>query len=236
MNQILSDIEIDELYFAPDQQNARQFARSIERAVMTKQAEKIIELTAINARLTDTSAEIIAELNKEQSLNTELLAKLREQKPDQTMIECVAGAISKHISTNLYQREVIAAAQYIVHRYCNPAPSAVTQVTCQIYGHVVGACDECNTHAENDINETIKILANNYIELTCGDSSLIVPEWQPIATAPIDENVMLTDGESVAEGVFFSGSWRWNRNENIAFATHWMPLPKPPMAVARSGE
>jgi len=39
MNQILSDIEIDELYFAPDQQNARQFARSIERAVMQKLRE-----------------------------------------------------------------------------------------------------------------------------------------------------------------------------------------------------
>lgn len=49
-----------------------------------------------------------------------------EPVPDKTKIECVAGAISKHISTSLYQREVIAAAQYIVHRYCCP-PSKETK-------------------------------------------------------------------------------------------------------------
>jgi len=40
MNQILSDTEIDELYFAPDQQNARQFARAIEQAVIQKLREQ----------------------------------------------------------------------------------------------------------------------------------------------------------------------------------------------------
>ena len=39
-----------------------------------------------------------------------------------TKTEQVAGAISKHISTPLIQREVIAAAQYIAHRYMRPAP------------------------------------------------------------------------------------------------------------------
>lgn len=42
-----------------------------------------------------------------------------------TGIEQIAGAISKHITTNLYQREVLAAAQYIYRRYCTaPAPQA----------------------------------------------------------------------------------------------------------------
>jgi len=38
-----------------------------------------------------------------------------------------------------------------------------TQVTCQIYGHVVGACGECN--AEADVNATNAKLASNYLEL-----------------------------------------------------------------------
>ena len=65
-------------------------------------------------------------LNGPRAIEAAILAKLNsaEPVPDQTMIECVAGAISKHISTSLYQREVIAAAQYIAHRYCSPAPSA----------------------------------------------------------------------------------------------------------------
>lgn len=43
-----------------------------------------------------------------------------------TKTEQVAGAISKHISTPLIQREVIAAAQYIAHRYMRPAtPPAI---------------------------------------------------------------------------------------------------------------
>lgn len=46
-----------------------------------------------------------------------------------------------------------------------------TSVTCQIYGHVVGACSECNTHAENDVNETNKVLADNYMKLTCGTNT-----------------------------------------------------------------
>ncbi len=43
-------------------------------------------------------------------------------------------------------------------------PETVT-VTCQTYGHVVGACAECNTHAEADVNETNSVLASRYFDL-----------------------------------------------------------------------
>ena len=33
------------------------------------------------------------------------------------------------------------------------AESQPKQVTCQIYGHVVGACVECNTHIESQVPE-----------------------------------------------------------------------------------
>ena len=39
-----------------------------------------------------------------------------------TKTEQIAGAISRHISTPLIQREVLAAAQYIAHRYAHPVP------------------------------------------------------------------------------------------------------------------
>jgi len=42
---------------------------------------------------------------------------------------------------------------------------AVKSVTCQIYGHVVGACGECNTHADSDVNATNAVLATRYFEL-----------------------------------------------------------------------
>ena len=38
-------------------------------------------------------------------------------------------------------------------------------VTCQTFGHVVGACSECNTHVEQDVNETNHVLASNYLKL-----------------------------------------------------------------------
>jgi len=44
-------------------------------------------------------------------------------------------------------------------------PSPASTVTCQIYGHVVGACGECNTHEEADVNVTNAKLASNYLEL-----------------------------------------------------------------------
>ena len=38
-------------------------------------------------------------------------------------------------------------------------------VTCQTFGHVVGACSECNTHIEQDVNETNHVLASNYLKM-----------------------------------------------------------------------
>ena len=38
-------------------------------------------------------------------------------------------------------------------------------VTCQTFGHVVGACSECNTHVEQDVNETNHVLASNYLKM-----------------------------------------------------------------------
>jgi len=32
----------------------------------------------------------------------------------------------------------------------------------------------------------------------------------------------------VSEAEFEHGKFRWASNENLAFATHWMPLPQPP--------
>lgn len=96
--------------------------------------------------------------------------------------------------------------------------------------------DNCNEfYSWDDCDKSDYDLASDEDRRILFEHPAPIPEWQPIATAPIDKNVILTDGESVEEGVFFSGSWRWNRNENIAFSTHWMPLPKPPM-VARSEE
>lgn len=69
------------------------------------------------------------------------------------------------------------AKQLRISLYLHPTP---IQVTCQIYGHVVGACSECNTHAENDVNETNKVLADNYLKLTCGNPVPIPEGWQPI--------------------------------------------------------
>lgn len=120
--------------------------------------------------------------------------------------------------------------------YLHPAPSVPTQVTCQLYGHVVGACDECNTHTEKDVNETNKRLADNYLKLTCGIAPS-VPEWQPIETAPMLKTVLLAvefDGPGdwrIKCGSFYSNEWHvfgasWK-------PTHWMPLPKPPVSARR---
>ncbi len=116
--------------------------------------------------------------------------------PDQTMIECVAGAISKHISTSLYQREVLAAARYIAHLYCSNQPAPIS-VTCQIYG-LVGACEECNTHAENDVNETNKILADNYLKLTCGSAPSVPEGYVLVPVEPtVDQIVEGQDAGSI---------------------------------------
>lgn len=44
----------------------------------------------------------------------------------------------------------------------------------------VGACDECNTNAEKDVNETNKILADNYLKLTCGNPAPTAVEMQKL--------------------------------------------------------
>lgn len=68
-------------------------------------------------------------------------------------------------------------------------PPAPISVTCQIYGHVVGACDECNTHAENDVNETNKILADNYLKLTCGNPAPSAVEMQELIDQLNEPNI-----------------------------------------------
>jgi len=58
------------------------------------------------------------------------LAELRQEidaEPVKTSIEQIAGAISKHITNHLWQREVLAAAQYIYHRYCAQQKSEPVQ-------------------------------------------------------------------------------------------------------------
>lgn len=47
------------------------------------------------------------------------------------------------------------------------AKDGAVPVTCQIYGHVVGHCGECNTGAEADVVATNKVLADNYLRETC---------------------------------------------------------------------
>lgn len=59
------------------------------------------------------------------AIESAVLEKLKAQESDKTKIECVTGAIYKYISEELYPREVIAAAQYIVHRYCTPPDDVV---------------------------------------------------------------------------------------------------------------
>lgn len=59
-------------------------------------------------------------------------------------------------------------------------------------------------------------------------------KWQPIETAPKDKHIthnssiLLTDGELVFEGYCNEEEWVRASNENLAFATHWMPMPLPP--------
>jgi hypothetical protein len=67
--------------------------------------------------------------------------------------------------------------------------------------------------------------------------------WQPIATAPKEEMVLLCfyDGEMrVAEQRYEPGDWEhgtegfwfWNLYDD-AQPTHWMPLPTPPSGEAK---
>ena len=64
-----------------------------------------------------------------------------------------------------------------------------------------------------------------------------MPEWQPIATAPKDREIMLF---CPRYGVWAPGEWRqtyWTHFGELLFGvrvmkanqpTHWMPLPAPP--------
>ena len=68
-------------------------------------------------------------------------------------------------------------------------------------------------------------------------------KWQPIATAPLDTPILVTDGNVVVVGMFerlgkgvdslwfapvgFGGyEWEWNFEDDQL--THWMPLPPLP--------
>lgn len=53
--------------------------------------------------------------------------------------------------------------------------------------------------------------------------------WRPLTTAPEDERVLVSDGESV--DIAFLRNGQWYGYVSIPFVekiTHWMPLPKPP--------
>lgn len=57
--------------------------------------------------------------------------------------------------------------------------------------------------------------------------------WQPIETAPKDENILLfqTETQGVFEGKFLDvdeGCWWNDAGFCIVDPTHWMPFPPPP--------
>jgi len=72
------------------------------------------------------------------------------------------AAIGRNHEGNPIPKEWYTAARELLS-YTAAMPSSA--VTCQIYGHVVGACGECNTHADADVNATNAKLASNYLEL-----------------------------------------------------------------------
>lgn len=63
-------------------------------------------------------------------------------------------------------------------------------------------------------------------------------EWQPIETAPVDVDVLVTDGsdtQCVARNSTLMESWQltycgsFAEDGDLCFEpTHWMPLPPPP--------
>ncbi|MBP7710761.1 MAG: hypothetical protein KA100_06820 [Rickettsiales bacterium] len=65
------------------------------------------------------------------------------------------------------------------------------------------------------------------------DEALGRMEWQPIETADKSKHIthrssiLLTDGREVFEG-YCNDDWVRASNENLAFATHWAPLPEAP--------
>jgi hypothetical protein len=55
--------------------------------------------------------------------------------------------------------------------------------------------------------------------------------WQPIETAPRDGTRVLVWGPHDPE----PDIWFWDKHTGWAGATHWMPLPAPPMDSADPG-
>jgi hypothetical protein len=73
------------------------------------------------------------------------------------------------------------------------------------------------------------------------------PDWRPIATAPKDRDMILTDGVQVAQGGWVSdmdqgadyegqlrcAGW-WSVPGDLVTPTHWMPLPAAPAAESEN--
>jgi hypothetical protein len=70
-----------------------------------------------------------------------------------------------------------------------------------------------------------------------------VDVWQLIGTAPVNESVLVFDGDSTSshgEGIGIAiqdstGNWRSDEGTPIVYdLTHWMSLPEPPRLTAAS--
>lgn len=82
-------------------------------------------------------------------------------------------------------------------------------------------------------------------ELTCGALYIradLVPQWQPIETAPKDGTKILGAWPQLRKHkwwtiqpiFFYCGNWihGWDEDEDLALhPTHWMPLPEPPKKI-----
>lgn len=53
-------------------------------------------------------------------------------------------------------------------------------------------------------------------------------EWQPMDTAPKDRPIIISDGETVASGWWYTGGEVPDRWMPLNTPTHWMPLPAAP--------
>lgn len=97
---------------------------------LRKQAEEIAKL---REELAAAKAETAKAKHVAHALSTDLIVAeakpkaAREQEPEETLVECIAGSISKHIRQPLLQREVIEAAQYIARKYAAQIPPADVQ-------------------------------------------------------------------------------------------------------------
>jgi len=101
---------------------------------------------------------------------------------------------------------------------------AVKSVTCQIYGHVVGTCGECNTHEDADVNATNAVLATRYFELLkkTEDQQVAVPQgWKLVPTEPTPEMIDAT-----------TRIWRDNRFRREQFRAMLEAAPQPPQVDA----